>query len=106
MGIYTDCSLFGIRIYVIDDDDFYTITLFELKQDVLMSDEQIKKVYLFYEKSENKEKLLFQIYTNCSSTLYEKGVFKMWYKIETSNFLQLFNDKNILLKKQLELIMS
>lgn len=97
MGIFeinkTNGGLFGIRLYIKDNDELNPITLFELKQDILMSEEQIKKVYLFYETSQNKPNLLFEIYTQCSSTLYENGVFKMWYKIEAHHFLQLFNKK-------------
>ena len=87
-----------------DDNDVNTTTLLEIKQDTLMNDEQIKEVYLFYEKSQNKQKLSFQIYTECSSTLYEKGIFMMWYKIYTSDFIRLFDETTILLKKQLNLI--
>ena len=53
MGIYTNCSLYGIKMYIMDDND-NTTTLLEIKQDTLMNDEQIKEAYLFYEKSQNK----------------------------------------------------
>ena len=103
MGIYTNCSLYGIKMYIMDDND-NTTTLLEINQDTLMNDEQIKEAYLFYEKSQNKQNISFQIYTECSSTLYEKGVFMMWYKIYASDFLRLFDEKKILLKKQFDLI--
>jgi len=90
-------------MYIMDDNDNIT-TLLEIKQDTLMNDEQIKEVYLFYEKSQNKQDISFQIFTECSSTLYEKGVFMMWYKIDTSDFIRLFDEKTILLKKQLNSI--
>ena len=48
MGIYTDLSIFGIRIYNVSyDDDIYN--LFQRKYDLIMTDEKIKEAYLFYE---------------------------------------------------------
>ena len=48
MGIYTDLSIFGIRIYNVSyDDDIYN--LFQRKYDLVMTDEKIKEAYLFYE---------------------------------------------------------
>ena len=43
-----------------------------------MSDEEKKKAYLFYTELDNKNKIHFQYYTECSST-YVKSLFFMWY---------------------------
>ena len=93
MGIYTDLSIFGIRIYNISyDDDIYN--LFQRKYDVIMSNEKIKEAYLFYEELYDKQDIFFQIYTETSST-YDEGVFMMWYSITTNDFLEKFGIGNM-----------
>jgi hypothetical protein len=92
MGIYTDLSIFGIRIYNISyDDDIYN--LFQRKYDVIMSYEKKKEAYLFYEELYDKQDIFFQIYTESSST-YDEGVFMMWYSITTNDFLEKFGIGN------------
>ena len=92
MGIYTDLSIFGIRIYNISyDDDIYN--LFQRKYDVIMSNEKIKEAYLFYEELYDKQDIFFQIYTETSST-YDEGVFMMWYSISKNMFLEKFGKGN------------
>ena len=91
MGIYENGSIFGIRIYNFNDNDF-TNTLFEQKYDVIMSDEQKKEAYLFYKELNNKNDIFFKIYTECSST-YDKhntDKFMMWYPISLDIFLEKF----------------
>jgi hypothetical protein len=93
MGIYTDLSIFGIRIYNISyDDDIYN--LFQRKYDVIMSNEKIKEAYLFYEELYDKQDIFLQIYTETSST-YDEGVFMMWYSITTNDFLEKFGIGNM-----------
>ena len=93
MGIYTDLSIFGIRIYNISyDDDIYN--LFQRKYDVIMSNEKIKEAYLFYEELYDKQDIFFQIYTETSST-YDEGVFMMWSSITTNDFLEKFGIGNM-----------
>jgi len=93
MGIYTDLSIFGIRIYNISyDDDIYN--LFQRKYDVIMSYEKKKEAYLFYEELYDKQDIFFQIYTESSRT-YDEGVFMMWYSITTNDFLEKFGIGNM-----------
>ena len=93
MGIYTDLSIFGIRIYNVSyDDDIYN--LFQRKYDLIMTDEKIKEAYLFYEELYDKQDIFFQIYTETSST-YDEGVFMMWYSITTNDFLEKFGIGNM-----------
>ena len=93
MGIYTDLSIFGIRIYNVSyDDDIYN--LFQRKYDIIMTDEKIKEAYLFYEELYDKQDIFFQIYTETSST-YDEGVFMMWYSITTNDFLEKFGIGNM-----------
>ena len=92
MGIYTDLSIFGIRIYNVSyDDDIYN--LFQRKYDLIMTDEKIKEAYLFYEELYDKQDIFFQIYTECSST-YDASVFMMWYSISKNMFLEKFRIGN------------
>jgi hypothetical protein len=73
MGIYSSGKIFGIRIYNFDEDD-YGRTLFEKKYDATMNDEQKREAYLFYNDFDNKDEVLFNIYTECSSTLDKSGI--------------------------------
>jgi hypothetical protein len=47
MGIYNNGTIFGIRIYNFNEDEFSNI-LFEEKYDEIMSHEQMREAYLFY----------------------------------------------------------
>ena len=73
MGIYTNGTIFGIKMYNFNDDDFANI-LFEEKYDKIMTLEQMREIYLFYTKLNNKNEIHFQYYTECSST-YGEGFF-------------------------------
>lgn len=88
MGIYTDLGIFGIKIYLISEDNISNI-LFESKYDTLMSDEQIREAYLFYKELHNNPDIHFQLYTECSST-YGEGVYMDWHPISRKVFLEKF----------------
>ena len=92
MGIYTNGTLFGLRIYKFNDDDDFSKTLFEEKYDEIMSHEQMREAYLFYNEMNDKNKIFFQIYTECSTTLnpYNKENFMDWYPISLNMFLEKF----------------
>jgi hypothetical protein len=88
MGIYDSGSIFGIKIYNFNDDDYSNI-LFEAIYNEIMSDEEKKEAYLFYTELNNKNEIRFQYYTECSST-YGKGIFLMWHPISLNQFLEKF----------------
>jgi hypothetical protein len=91
MGIYSNGSIFGIKMYNFNDDDISNI-LFEKKYDEEMSDIQMREAYLFYNNLNDKNKIYFKIYTKCSSTLsFNKDNFMMWQKISLDTFLNKFN---------------
>jgi hypothetical protein len=89
MGIYDNGLVFGIRIYNFNEED-YANTLFEEKYEEIMSDQQMKKAYLFYTELKDQNNIHFQIYTECSST-YNNENFLMWYPMSLNTFLQKFN---------------
>jgi hypothetical protein len=90
MGIYNNGSIFGIKIYNFNDDDFANI-LFEEKYDEKMSYGQMREAYLFYTELNNKNELRFQYYTECSSTIsYGKDNFMMWQPFPLDTFLEKF----------------
>ena len=93
MGIYTNHTIFGIKIYNFNDDDFANI-LFEKKYDEIMNNEQLKEAYLFYTELNNKNDIRFQYYTECSST-YGEGTYFNWCPMSLNLFLENFlhNDK-------------
>ena len=88
MGIYDNGSIFGIRIYNFNEDEFANI-LFEKTYNELMSDEEKKKAYLFYTELNNKNEKRFQYYTECSNT-YGEGTYFNWYPMSLNLFLEKF----------------
>jgi len=92
MGIYSSGNIFGLRIYNFNEDDFSN-TLFEEKYDEIMSGEQMREAYLFYNNLNDKNEIFFKIYTECSSTLnkYNKEQFMDWYPISLNIFLEQFS---------------
>jgi len=88
MGIYDSGSIFGIKMYNLNNDNFVNI-LFEKTYNEIMSDEEKRKAYLFYTGLNNNNEIHFEYYTECSST-YDKGIFLMWYPISLNLFLEKF----------------
>ena len=88
MGIYNNGSIFGIRIYNFNEDEFANI-LFEKTYNEIMSDEEKKKSYLFYTELNNKNEIFFQYYTECSNT-YGEGTYFNWYPMSLNLFLEKF----------------
>jgi hypothetical protein len=91
MGIYSSGRIFGIRIYNFNDQEFSN-TLYEEKYDEIMSHEQMREAYLFYNQLNDKNGIFLKIYTECSSTLncYNNENFMMWYPISLNVFLEKF----------------
>jgi hypothetical protein len=89
MGIYTNGTIFGIRIYNFNDDDDFANILFEEKYYEQMSHEQMREAYLFYTGLNNKNEMRFQYYTECGST-YSEGIFLNWYPMSLNLFLEKF----------------
>ena len=91
MGIYSSGRIFGIQMYTFNDDDISNI-LFEVKHDEVMSYIQMKEAYLFYDNLNDKNKLFFKIYTECTSTLNNNiDNFMMWQPFPLETFLEKFN---------------
>ena len=88
MGIYNNGSIFGIRIYNFNDDDFANI-LFEKIYDEMICYGQMRETYLFYTELHNKNELRFQYYTECSST-YGEEIYLDWYPMSLNLFLEKF----------------
>ena len=88
MGIYNNGSIFGIRIYTFNDNDFATI-LFEEKYNEIMGYGQMREAYIFYTEFNNKNTLRFQYYTECSST-YREEIYLDWYPLSLKLFLEKF----------------
>jgi hypothetical protein len=57
MGIYDDGNILGIRIYNFNDD--LSNILFEKTYNNIMSDEEKKEAYLFYNELNNKNEIHF-----------------------------------------------
>ena len=90
MGIYSNGSIFGLRIYNFNDNDISN-TLFEEKYDEIMSHEQMRQAYLFYSILNDKNGIFFKIYTECTSTLsYNRDNFMMWQRLRLDTFLEKF----------------
>ena len=86
MGLYSNSSIFGIQIYNFNDDDISNI-LFEEKYDKVMSLHQMREAYLFYTNLNDKNKIFFKIYTECTSTLsYNRENFMIWEPLPLEKF--------------------
>lgn len=81
MGIYTNGSIFGIKI---TSNTINGINiLYEKQYNTIMNREQIQDAYLFYmslSKNQNPDSIELQGYMEYSST-YENGTFMMWSPI-------------------------
>jgi hypothetical protein len=91
MGIYSSGRIFGLRIYNFNEDD-YSNTLFEQKYHEIMSNEQMREAYLFYQLLNDKNNIFFKIYTECSTTFnkYDTQPFMDWQPITLDEFLEIF----------------
>ena len=91
MGIYSSGSIFGIQMYNYNDDDDISNVIFEIKYNEVMSYIQMREAYLFYNNLNNKNKVFFKIYTECSSTLnYNTDNFMMWQPLPLDTFVKIF----------------
>ena len=91
MGIYSNGRIFGIQIYNFNDDDDCSNILFEKKYDEVMSYHQMREAYLFYTNLNDKNKIFFKSYTECTSTLsHNRDNFMMWYPLSLDTFLEKF----------------
>jgi len=91
MGIYSSDIIFGIRLFIFNDDDCSN-TLYEKTYTEVMSYTQKREAYLFYTGLNNKKKISFQIYTECSSShdINNREPFMMWHPITLDMFLKAF----------------
>ena len=91
MGIYSNGDIFGIRIYNFNDEEIRNI-LYEEKYQQIMSHEQMKKAYSFFNQLNDKKNIFFQFYTECSSTLDKCNTenFYYWYPMTLSEFTEKF----------------
>jgi hypothetical protein len=90
MGIYSSGDIFGIQIYNFNSDDMGNI-LYEDKYDDMMSHHQMREAYLFYHNLNDKNKIFFKIYTECTTTLdYNRDNFMMWHPVPLNTFLEKF----------------
>ena len=94
MGIYSSGSIFGIKIYNFNDDDYSNI-LYEKKYDVILNDEHKEEAYLFYNNLNDKNNIHFQIYTECCDTQdkFIMNNYMSWYPLSQDLFLKFFSPK-------------
>jgi hypothetical protein len=90
MGIYSNGTIYGIKIYTFSEKDDYSTILYEQLYDTIMTDEQKLEAYVFY--TELSFQARFQVYTECISTLEpnDKTTFKNWWPISLEQFLKHF----------------
>jgi hypothetical protein len=91
MGIYSNGSIYGIKIYTLDFDNDLINVLFEKIYDKIMCDEEKQNVFAFYMGLNNKNEIHFKFYTECFST-YKNGLFMSWHPMSLHFFLEKFSD--------------
>lgn len=89
MGIYYSGKIFGIKMYNFNDDGLDNV-LFEKTYDKIISDEEKKEVYLFYNQLNNKHQIRIAYYTECNST-YDSGTYLSWCPMSLILFLKEFD---------------
>ena len=91
MGIYASNKIYGITIYNFNDDDISN-TLYEEKYCEIMSHEQMREAYLFYDLLHDKKDIRIKIYTECTNTLNKNNsVMLYWHPMPFNVFLEKFN---------------
>lgn len=90
MGIYSNGTIYGIRIYKFEND--IGKTMFEHKSVVTMTQAEMREAYLFYTTLEYKTDIHFEYYTECSSTLnpHNSEECMLWYPISHDTFMETF----------------
>lgn len=91
MGIYSNGNIFGISIFVFNDNSTSDI-LFRKKYTEIMNDEQKKEAYLFYTRLNNKNNILFNMYVECVTSYDTDNTepFITWIPISLDEFLEKF----------------
>jgi len=92
MGIYSNGTIYGIKIYTNIDNNINI--LLNRTYDAIINDEQKREIYLFYTNLNDKQNIFFQIYTECSST-YDEELFMSWYPIDINFFLKNFETSSL-----------
>lgn len=105
MGIYTNGSLYGVRMYNFNEDGVSNM-LFEEKYDEKMSREQMRESFLFYAQLKDKKNIYFQFYTECTSTmnnnLTHTETFMDWFPMSLTTFLEHFRIESNQMPNQLQ----
>lgn len=89
MEIYTNTngSIFGIQMYNFNDDGISNV-FFEQTYEEVMSCVQLREMYYLYSLLANKNKILFNIYTESSSTVSDRIM--VWQPFPLDTFLEIF----------------
>lgn len=86
MGVYDSGIIYGIRMYVFDDDEFLNILYEKFTYDQIMNEEEKKQAYLFYRDLKNKDNIRIQYYTKCSSS-YGDRISLNWFPMSLETFI-------------------
>ncbi len=91
MGIYTSDDIYGIRIYIFNEDDSMNI-LYEKTYQEIVNKEELKKAYLFYIKLIDKNVVFFSLYKpyNCTFDNYDEELYD-WFPISLIKFIETTN---------------
>jgi hypothetical protein len=96
MRVFDSSRIYGIRIYDYKDGDFRWNMLFEKTYNEIMTDEEKKKVYLFYTELSKNNKIYFQYYSECILIYGTEDIntygelSKTWYPMSLNLFLEKF----------------
>jgi hypothetical protein len=94
MGVFTNGKIFGIKIFILNEDDFKQQILLQKIYDREITYEEMKEVRLFYDNLEesDKTKCLMAFFTETFTThnLNNCSSFMMWHKFNKEKFLSTF----------------
>ena len=95
MGIYSSGKAYGIKIaYNYREIDYnLECDTYERKYDSVMTDEQKREAFEYYQKLENNKQAKLYLYTEVFTTYNpkDKGASLMWYPIGLTDFLREFS---------------
>jgi len=95
MGIYTSNKIYGIQLYIINENENTSTELYKCMYEDVMTKNQMYQAYLFYKNLNEKKNILFKIYTECCDSFdypYDRNNYMMWFPISLDSFLNNFEN--------------
>lgn len=97
MGIYPSGRIFGVLLYIINENENTTTDLYKCMYEHVMTENQMYEAYLFYKNLNDKTNISFKIYTECCDLFdshYNLNTYMVWFPISLESFVNNFGIYN------------